>query len=176
MALRSIITVPHPTLRAHAAPVEKIDDEVRRTLMDMADTMYDAPGIGLAANQINLPRRLVVIDTKWREGDTKREPLLMVNPAIIWQSEERSTWQEGCLSIPQQFAEVERPLQVRVTYQDINGKTEEILGEGLLSHCLQHEIDHLNGVLFIDYLSTLKRNIILRKVKKLTKDDDTAVL
>lgn len=176
MTTLKIIKVPDAVLRERAQPVENIDDVVRKTLADMAETMYAAPGVGLAANQIGLARRFVVVDTNWREEDAVRNPLMLINPEVIWASEERSVWNEGCLSIPQQYAEVERPARVRVKYQDINGKTLEVEGEGLLSHCLQHEIDHLNGILFIDYLSTLKRNIILRKVKKLLRDEDDAAV
>ena len=178
MSLRKIITVPANVLREKAHPIEHIDADVIATLKDMAETMYDAPGVGLADNQIGLLRRMVVVDTTWREEEdkAKRNPLMLINPEVIWASEERSVWNEGCLSIPQQYAEVERPARVRVKYQTIEGKTAEVEGEGLLSHCLQHEIDHLNGVLFIDYLSTLKRNIILRKVKKLLRDDEAEVM
>ena len=151
MTLRDIIIVPDPVLRAKAHPVEKIDDEVRKTLADMAETMYAAPGVGLAANQIGVLRRFIVVDTVWREGSTEpRSPLMLINPEVVWASEERSVWNEGCLSIPQQYAEIERPARVRVRYQDIAGVTQEVEGDGLLSHCLQHEIDHLNGVVFTD--------------------------
>lgn len=176
MPLLKIFTVPDPVLRQMASPVEKIDDDIRKTLQDMAETMYDAPGVGLAAPQVGILRRFIVVDTNWRENDQERNPLLLINPQVVWASEERSVWNEGCLSIPQQYAEVERPARVKVQYQDVQGVTQLVEGEGLLSHCLQHEIDHLDGVLFIDYLSTLKRNIILRKVKKLLRDDDADVM
>ena len=176
MTLREIVIVPDPVLRAKANPVEKIDDEVRKVLADMAETMYAAPGVGLAANQVGILRRFIVVDTVWREGQTApRDPLMLINPEVVWSSEERSVWNEGCLSIPEQYAEIERPARVRVRYQDIQGVTREVEGEGLLSHCLQHEIDHLNGVLFIDYLSSLKRNIILRKVRKIQRDHDVVM-
>ncbi len=177
MSLLKIFTVPHPVLRGQAAPVEKIDDEVRATLHNMAETMYAAPGVGLAAPQVGILRRFIVVDTNWREDeDVDRHPLLLINPQVVWASEERSVWNEGCLSIPQQYAEVERPARVKVQYQDLQGTTQIVEGDGLLSHCLQHEIDHLNGVLFIDYLSKLKRDIILRKVKKITQASDADVM
>ena len=157
MSLMNIITVPDPVLRGKAHPVEHIDDVVRRILRDMAETMYDAPGVGLAANQVGILRRFIVVDTNWREdSEGPRNPLMLINPEVIWASEDRSVWNEGCLSIPQQYAEVERPARVRVKYQDIAGKTQEVEGEGLLSHCLQHEIDHLNGYLFLDRIQDEK--------------------
>ena len=135
----------------------------------MLQTMYDAPGIGLAANQVGLLNRVIVMDLSDREEGEKEEPWFMVNPQVIWESEEMSVMQEGCLSIPQQYADVERPALVRVKYLDYNGKEAEMEASGLLSHCVQHEIDHLNGVLFTDYLSSLKRNMMLKKVDKLKK-------
>lgn len=165
-----IITVPDPVLKTVAQPVARVDDAVRRQFDDMLQTMYDAPGIGLAANQVNMLNRVLVMDVAEREGEGGRAPIFMANPEIIWKSGEISVMEEGCLSIPGQFAEVERPMGVRVKYLDYNNTAQELLAEGLLSHCVQHEIDHLNGVLFIDYLSSLKRGMILRKVAKLMKD------
>jgi peptide deformylase len=173
MTTRPIIIVPDPVLRQVAKPVDHIDDNLRKTLADMADTMYAAPGIGLAANQVGLLHRFIVVDVNWREDDARKNPMMMINPKVLWMSEESSVMQEGCLSIPQQYADVERPARVRVGYMDLDGKTKEIEGEGLLSHCLQHEIDHLDGKLFVDYLSTLKRGMILRRVAKLQRDQQT---
>ncbi|PZQ49149.1 MAG: peptide deformylase [Micavibrio aeruginosavorus] len=161
-----IITVPDPVLKEVAKKVETVDDALRRQLDRMLHTMYEAPGIGLAANQIGILNRVLVMDTAQREEKETRKPIFMINPEIIWESEEPSVWEEGCLSIPGQFADVERPLEVRVKYLDYNGKIQESVFEGLASHCVQHEIDHLNGTLFIDHLSTLKRNMILKRFKK----------
>lgn len=175
-----IITVPHPALKQTAQPVDVVNDGVRKQMDAMLRAMYDAPGIGLAANQVNLLNRVLVMDLKKRaergyDGDEDDEgtpdPICMANPQIIYESEEMSVMEEGCLSIPRQYAEVERPAIVRVKYLDYNGKTAELEASGLLSHCVQHEIDHLNGVLFIDYLSSLKRNMILKRVEKLSKQN-----
>lgn len=164
-----IITVPDPVLKQIAQPVSGVDDNIRTQMDAMLETMYDAPGIGLAANQVNLLNRVLVMDLSSREDEEEAAPICMANPEVIWQSEEMSVMEEGCLSIPKQYAEVERPAIVRVKYLDYNGKEAELEAEGLLSHCVQHEIDHLNGVLFIDYLSSLKRNMILKKVQKAVK-------
>ncbi len=164
-----IITVPSPVLKQIAQPVSGVDDDVRAQMDAMLETMYDAPGIGLAANQVNLLNRVLVMDLSSREDEEEAAPICMANPEVIWQSEEMSVMEEGCLSIPKQYAEVERPAIVRVKYLDYNGKEAELEASGLLSHCVQHEIDHLNGVLFIDYLSSLKRNMILKKVQKAVK-------
>lgn len=168
-----IIKIPDPALKAVAKEVGTVDDAVRKQLDRMLETMYKAPGIGLAANQVNILNRVLVMDIAQREDDTaSRDPLCIVNPEIIWKSEELSIWEEGCLSIPGQFAEVERPLSVRVKYLGYDGKQKESVFTGLGSHCVQHEIDHLNGILFIDHLSTLKRNMIIKKFKKALKDSD----
>ncbi len=168
-----IITVPDPVLRETAQSVSRMDDVIRKQMDRMLQTMYDAPGIGLAANQVGLLNRVLVMDLSKREeketGKSNQVPIFMANPEVIWESEEVSVLEEGCLSIPQQYAEVERPAQVRVKYIDYHGKEAELTAEGLLSHCVQHEIDHLNGVLFVDYLSRLKRNMMLRKVEKMKK-------
>ncbi len=166
-----IITVPHPTLKAEAHPVDRVDDAIRKQMDGMLQAMYDAPGIGLAANQVDLLNRVLVMDLSKRDEEEEANPIFMANPEIIYESEEMSAMEEGCLSIPKQYAEVERPAIVRVKYLDYNGKEAELEAEGLLSHCVQHEIDHLNGVLFIDYLSTLKRKMILKKVQKLQKQN-----
>lgn len=162
-----IIIVPDPVLKAKAQEVQSVDDAIRAQLDKMLETMYAAPGIGLAANQVNLLNRVLVMDFDQREDDeAARNPIFMVNPEIIWESEEMSEMDEGCLSIPGQYAAVERPMEVRVKYLDYNGKEQEGSFHGLGSHCVQHEIDHLNGVLFVDYLSSLKRNMLLKKVLK----------
>ena len=135
----------------------------------MLVTMYDAPGIGLAANQVAILNRVLVMDLDYRDGEGGK-PIYMVNPEIVWKSEEISILEEGCLSVPQQYAEVERPEKICVKYLDYNGEEKELEAVGLLSHCVQHEMDHLDGIVFIDYLSNLKRNMMVKKVKKLVKD------
>ncbi len=172
MDLYTIITVPHPSLRKKAREVPRIDDAVRAQMDRMLRTMYEAPGIGLAANQVDILNRVLVMDLSKRNEEEKPAPIFMANPEVIWESEEMSVMEEGCLSIPQQYADVERPALVRVKYLGYDGKIAELEAEGLLSHCVQHEIDHLNGVLFVDYLSSLKRNMILRKVDKLKKHEE----
>ena len=169
MSKLDIIIVPDPVLKTVAQPVARVDDAIRKQFDDMLETMYDAPGIGLAANQVNQLNRVLVMDVEGREDGSARQPIFMANPEIIWESEEISVMEEGCLSIPGQLAEVQRPAGVRVKYLDYNHAEQELLAEGLLSHCVQHEIDHLNGVLFVDYLSALKRNMMLRKVSKMMK-------
>ncbi|MCC6598834.1 MAG: peptide deformylase [Alphaproteobacteria bacterium] len=173
MKTYDIVIIPSAVLKQTAQPVAKVDDVIRAQMDAMLQTMYDAPGIGLAANQVNLLNRVLVMDLAVREEEEaeKPNPIFMANPQVLWESEERSIMQEGCLSIPQQYAEVERPAKVRVKYLDYNNQEAELEAEGLLSHCVQHEIDHLNGVLFIDYLSSLKRNMIMRKVDKLRKQN-----
>ena len=163
MALLPIIHVPDTVLRQTAQPVRDITDATRQMLDDMAETMYDAPGIGLAANQIGSLDRLIVMDCG---SDEAPELWQMINPEIIWSSEESSTLEEGCLSIPGHNAEVIRPAEVRARYLDIDGKPQEMEADGLLAACIQHEIDHLNGVLFIDHLSRLKKSMIWKKVIK----------
>jgi peptide deformylase len=163
-SIRPIITLPDPVLRKTTDPVERVDDELRVLMDDMLETMYDAPGVGLAAPQIGILRRLIVMDAA--RDDEPRNPIVMVNPEILDRSEEMRVHEEGCLSIPEVTAEVERPAITRVSYLDRAGKPQEAELEGILSTIVQHEIDHLNGVLFIDYLSRLKRDMI---VKKLTK-------
>ncbi|MEM7651148.1 MAG: peptide deformylase [Pseudomonadota bacterium] len=167
--LYEIINIPDPVLKETAYAVERVDDSIQKQMDKMLDTMYAAPGIGLAANQVNLLNRVLVMDLSRRDQDEDAAPICMANPEIIWESEEMSVMEEGCLSIPQQYAEIERPAMVRVKYLDYNGKEAELEASGLLSHCVQHEIDHLNGTLFIDYLSSLKRNMIVRKVEKMKK-------
>lgn len=172
MSLLPIIIVPDPVLKQIAQPIENITDAVRKQAADMLDTMYDAPGVGLAANQVGMLNRLFVMDTDYRKEPETRNPIVMINPEIIWRSEDISVMEEGCLSIPQQYAEVERPKSVRVKYVNLEGQVCEWVGEDLASHCAQHELDHLNGVLFIDYLSRLKRNMILKKVDKMRSNGE----
>ncbi|MGH1378619.1 MAG: peptide deformylase [Alphaproteobacteria bacterium] len=171
MTAYKIITVPHAALKTTSQSVDGVNDSIRMQMDNMLQAMYDAPGIGLAANQVNMLNRVLVMDLSSREDDEEPNPICMANPEIIYESEEMSVREEGCLSIPRQYAEVERPAIVRVKYLDYHGKESELEAEGLLSHCVQHEIDHLNGVLFIDYLSSLKRNMILKKVNKLKKQN-----
>ena len=167
MAIRPIICIPDNRLRLVSKPVERVDDDVKRLMDDMLETMYDAPGIGLAAIQVATPRRVVVIDTA-KEGEEAR-PICFVNPDIVWSSEEKRVYQEGCLSIPEYYEDVERPSRVKARYLDREGRENEIEADGLLATALQHEIDHLNGVLFIDHLSRLKRQMALKKLDKLRK-------
>lgn len=163
MALIPIITIPDPVLRKVAAPVTEITDGVRQLLTDMAETMYDAPGIGLAAPQINISQRLIVMDCG---KDETPELFKMINPEIISRSDELAVLEEGCLSIPDQTADVERPAIVEVKYTDIAGGEQRLTCEGLLAACVQHEVDHLDGVLFIDHISRLKRDMIVRRFMK----------
>ncbi|WP_430473518.1 peptide deformylase [Thalassospira lucentensis] len=172
MALREILIVPDPRLKKECEPVTDVNDEIRQLLDDMLETMYAAPGIGLAAPQIGVMKRVVVMDVS--DEEEKSKPLKLINPEIIWESGEMAVYQEGCLSIPDQYADVERPAEVGMRYLDENGKEHEIEADGLLATCIQHEIDHLDGVLFTDYLSALKRNMILKKVQKLQKTKKSA--
>lgn len=198
MSIYDIIIAPDSVLKEQAQPVQSISSDVQKQMDKMVATMYDAAGIGLAANQVGLLNRVIVLDVNpesWEYGETDKNGILtvkskyrsgekdeqieeekesntaiiMANPEIIYESEQRSVFEEGCLSIPGQYGIVERPAKVRVKYLDYNGKEQELDAEGLLSHCVQHEIDHLNGVLFVDYLSSLKRNMIIRKMQKLKK-------
>ncbi len=172
MSKLDIITVPASVLKETANPVDRVDDAIRLQMDNMLETMYEAPGIGLAANQVNMLNRVLVMDLEYRDENSEGNPICMANPEIIWRSDEPSVMEEGCLSIPEQFAEVQRPARVKVKYLDYNGKEAELDADGLLSHCVQHEIDHLNGVLFIDYLSKIKRDMMVRRVKKLTKGQE----
>jgi peptide deformylase len=166
-----ILTIPDPVLRQKSLPVERIDDATRRFMDAMLKTMYEAPGIGLAAIQVGEKRRIITIDVA-REEEPK-SPIFLVNPEIVWNSEsERSTYEEGCLSIPDYYAEVERPAKVRVRYLDYDGKLQEREVEGLLATCVQHEVDHLNGVLFIDYISKLKRDLVVKKFTKAAREKE----
>jgi peptide deformylase len=164
MAIHPIITIPDPVLRKEADAIERVDADLRRLMDDMLATMYDAPGVGLAAPQIGISRRLIVMDAG--RDDEDRDPLVMVNPEILDLSDEMRAHEEGCLSIPEVTAEVERPAEVRVAFLDREGKPQEVELEGIWATIVQHEIDHLNGVLFIDYLSRLKRDMIVKKFTK----------
>ena len=167
MAVRDIITLPDKRLRLKSEPVKTIDKDIRALIDDMFQTMYAAPGIGLAAIQIAVPKRVVTMDLA--KKDEPAQPQVFINPEIVWSSEEKATYEEGCLSIPEYYEEVERPQSVRVKYLDRDGKAQEIEASGLLATCLQHEIDHTNGVLFIDHISKLKRDMVLKKFKKAAK-------
>jgi len=167
MAVREIIKLPDKRLRLVSEPVKRVDAGVRKLVDDMFETMYKAPGIGLAAIQIGDPKRVITLDLSKKEND--HQPRVFVNPEIIWKSEEKTTREEGCLSIPDYYEEVERPSQVKVKYLDLDGKSHEIKADGLLATCLQHEIDHINGVLFIDHISKLKRDRVIKKFTKALK-------
>ncbi|TPW30136.1 peptide deformylase [Martelella alba] len=164
MTTKPMIILPDPILRKVSAPVERVDDELKKLAGDMLETMYEAPGIGLAAIQVGVPRRMLVLDVS--KDENKKEPMVFINPSILSASDERSIYEEGCLSIPDFFAEVERPAEVAVRYTDLDGKEQQLEADGLLATCLQHEMDHLDGVLFIDYLSRLKRDRVIRKFTK----------
>ena len=170
MAPLDIITLPDRKLRLVSDPVERIDDEVRRFADQMLETMYDAPGIGLAAIQVGVPRRMIVLDVAQREDETaSRDPMVMINPEILRFSDESVVREEGCLSIPEYYAEVERPATLRVRFLDRDGTPREIDAAGVLATCIQHEVDHLDGKLFIDYLSKLKRDMVIKKFTKLAR-------
>ena len=164
MAIMPIVLIPDPVLRQKAAPVDGVDDAIRQLMDDMLETMYDAPGIGLAAPQVGISKRVIVMDCS--DDDDKPEPIKMANPEIISLSEEKSTMEEGCLSIPDQRGDVTRPSAITVRYLDENNTQQELSCDGLLAVCIQHEVDHLNGVMFIDYLSRLERDMIIRKMTK----------
>jgi peptide deformylase len=173
MAIREIVEVPDPRLRQISSPVEEVTDEIRELVSDMFETMYAAPGIGLAAIQVGVPKRVLVIDLQEPEeegGEPVRDPRVFINPEILEHSDQDVPYTEGCLSVPDQFAEVDRPDRIRARWLDLDGKVREEDIEGLLATCLQHEMDHLNGVLFIDHLSRLKRDMILKKLAKLRKE------
>lgn len=167
MALRPIIVIPDKRLRQVSKPVAKIDAPVRKLIGEMFEAMYDAPGIGLAAIQLGEPLRVVTMDLA--KKDDPRAPQVFINPEITWSSEEKRAYEEGCLSIPEYYEEVERPAEVKVKFLDEHGKAQEVHAEGILATCLQHEIDHLNGVLFIDHISKLKRDRVVKKFTKAAK-------
>tara|TARA_B100000963_G_scaffold359495_1_gene386979 strand:+ start:897 stop:1421 length:525 start_codon:yes stop_codon:yes gene_type:complete len=174
MSLRKIVIEPDPILRDKSEIIEKVDDELRTLLDDMLETMYAAPGIGLAAVQIGILKRLIVIDIS--KDKEKKNPLFLINPKIISRSKKTSVYEEGCLSLPGYFAEIERPAECRIKFVDYNGKEKELSADGLLATCIQHEVDHLNGVLFIDYLSKLKRDMIVKKLIKHKKELNKVIL
>ncbi|CAN7192172.1 peptide deformylase [Phenylobacterium sp. LjRoot219] len=165
MAIREILTVPNPVLKQVSEPVAAVDDALRGLMDDMLETMYDAPGIGLAAIQIGVPKRVIVMDLA-REGEDK-QPRFFVNPEIVWVSDDTQGYEEGCLSVPEYYDEVQRPSQVKLRYLNYQGEQIEEDADGLFAVCIQHEMDHLNGVLFIDHLSRLKREQAVKKVRKL---------
>ena len=167
MALRQILTEPNEILRQKSLAVEKVDEGVRKLMDDMLETMYAAPGIGLAAIQVGIPKRVIVLDLASR--DKPKNPMYFVNPEIITKSKNNSTYEEGCLSVPGQFAEIDRPETCHIKYLDYNGQHKEIQAEGMLATCIQHEMDHLEGILFIDYLSKLKKTMIVKKLSKQKK-------
>ena len=171
---RKIIIEPDPILRKKSQPLEKVDDDIRRLMDDMLETMYDAPGIGLAAIQLGILKNLIVIDLSKKEEEKK--PLFLVNPKIVYQSSNTSIYEEGCLSLPGQFAEIQRPAECTVKFVNYYGKEEEIKADGLLATCIQHEVDHLNGILFIDYLSKLKKDMIIKKLIKHKKEIEKIVV
>ena len=166
MSLLPIITAPDQRLKTVAQPVTSVNAEIRGLMDDMLETMYSAPGIGLAGPQVAISKRVLVIDINMNESGKPGNPLLVANPILTWTSGDTKTAEEGCLSLPAQYSEVERPAQIRVTFIDEHDKTRELEADGLLAACLQHEMDHLDGVLFVDHLSRLKRNMILRKLAK----------
>jgi peptide deformylase len=167
MALREIIVLPDKRLRLVSEPVKAVDARLRALVDDMFETMYEAPGVGLAAIQVGVPTRVITADTA--KKDEPKQPQVFINPEIVWSSEEKTTYEEGCLSIPEYYEEVERPAQVKVRFTDLDGKAHELEANGLLATVLQHEIDHLNGVLFIDHISKLKRDRVIKKFTKAAK-------
>ena len=174
MAKKKILTIPDPVLRQISEPVTKVNSEVKKLMDDMLETMYAAPGIGLAAVQVGILKRVIVIDLS-KDGE-KKEPIFIVNPEITSKSKELISYEEGCLSIPNQFAEIKRPSSCKINFLNYEGKKSEIDADGLLATCIQHEIDHLNGILFIDHLSKLKKDLILKKTKKQKKEIDRVVV
>ena len=174
MTIKKIITIPNPILRKKSIPVKTVDNGIKKLMDDMLETMYNAPGIGLAAVQIGVLKKIVVMDIS--KDPDRKSPMYFVNPEIIWKSNERATYEEGCLSIPNQFANIERSEKCKVKYLDYNGKTNEMDAEGLVATCIQHEIDHLNGILFIDYLSKLKKDMIVKKIVKNKKELERIVV
>ena len=172
MAKLKVYEYPHPVLKQKAEKVAKVDDKIRSFLDDMLETMYEAAGVGLAAPQVGVSKRIVVIDVAHPDEGEERNPIYLVNPEIIWHSDEESCQYEGCLSVPDQSAEVSRYKQVRVQYLDYNGKEAEIMAEGLLAIALQHEIDHLDGILYIDRISRLKRQMLLKKLQKMRQEEE----
>ena len=174
MTLKKILTEPNAILRQKSLLVEKVDEELQKLMDDMVETMYAAPGIGLAAVQVGVPKRVIVMDISKKDGE--KNPMFFVNPEIIEKSNTNCTYEEGCLSVPDQFAEIDRPDKCLVKYLDYYGEKKEIKAEGMLATCIQHEIDHLEGILFIDYLSKLKRTMITKKLFKQKKELERIVV
>ena len=174
MIKKKILTIPDPILRKISEPVKNVNQDIKNLLDDMLEAMYEAPGIGLAAVQIGVLKRAIVIDLS--KDIRKKEPIFIVNPEIVSQSKNLVSYEEGCLSIPNQFAEVERPNSCKIKFLNYNGEKKELQAEGLLATCIQHDIDHLNGILFIDYLSKLKKDIIIKKVKKQKKEINRVIV
>jgi len=164
MAVLPILVAPHPVLKKKCAPVDAVTDETRSLMADMLETMYVAPGIGLAAPQIGVSKRILVVDCARQDEDPA--PIKMANPEIVWTSEELATYEEGCLSFPEQYADVRRPAECHISYLDENNEEQLLKAEGLLATCIQHEIDHLDGIVFVDHISTVKRGMIMRRLKK----------
>ena len=174
MALRQILTEPNKTLREKSLPVDTVDEDIKNLMDDMLETMYAAPGIGLAAIQVGVPKRVIVLDIDQKEGE--KNPIFLINPEIVEKSEVNSTYEEGCLSVPGQFAEIDRPAKCHIKYLDYNGQKKEIKAEGMLATCIQHEMDHLEGILFIDHLSKLKKTMIIKKLSKQKKSIERIVV
>ncbi len=172
MAVLPIITAPDPRLKVKCEPVESVDAAIAKTMEDMLETMYLAPGIGLAAPQVGITKRILVVDVSPKDGP--REPIRMANPEILWHSDDLATYEEGCLSLPEQYADVERPARIKVRYLDQDNAEQELEADGLLATCIQHEMDHLEGVIFVDHISSLKRRMILRRLTKLKKQEALA--
>ena len=174
MTIRQILIEPNKILREKSLPVENVDKDVQTLMDDMLETMYAAPGIGLAAIQVGIPKRVIVLDIEKKEG--QKNPIFLVNPEIVEKSKNNCTYEEGCLSVPGQFAEIDRPDKCHVKYLDYYGEKKEIKAEGMLATCIQHEIDHLEGILFIDYLSKLKKSMIIKKLSKQKNRPDRIVI
>ena len=174
MTIRKILTIPDPLLRKKSLSVEKVDKEIRNLMDDMISTMYDAPGIGLAAIQVGVPKRVIVLDIAPK--DSPKNPMYFINPEIVQKSQNNSTYEEGCLSVPNQFAQVDSPATCEVQYLDYNGEKKILKASGLLATCIQHEMDHLEGLLFIDYLSKLKKSMIIKKHSKQKKSSEALVI
>ena len=179
MTIRKILTEPNKILREKSLKVENVDKDIQSLMDDMLETLYAAPGIGLAAIQVGVAKRVIVMDISRSRNDIGRDkkedkepinPMYFVNPEIVWKSEDKFTYEEGCLSVPNQFAEIDRPKQCNVKYLDYNGQPQELKADGLLATCIQHEMDHLEGILFIDYLSKLKKEMIIKKLSKQSKE------
>jgi len=169
MSLLPIITLPDPILRQKSLPVERVDDELRRTLDDMLETMYDAPGVGLAANQVNIARRFIVVDADNKKDDDTRNPICLINPEIVSYGDKVGSYEEGCLSLPDVHVDIERPTAITVRYLDRDGNQQELEADGFLATVIQHEVDHLDGKLIIDFLSSLRRSMVVRRFRKLAR-------